>query len=770
MDPRFTEFSDSTDSFNFDDDSFLQPENLANMFKFKDDLPLLDFDSVDPSFLPPDSPDPGFFAQTSSRNSEVDSQDDSDFSGNVLNYINSIIMEENIEQKPSMFHDPLALQETEKSLYDVLGEKYPASPNQPSPLYFNPNVESPDFLFGGSSEQSAGTNTNGTNSIDSQWIVDPGEQKQSVLSYPSGYPFETTLKPTSQLPFDSTRGFSDDSNGLMDSSMSSHLVSNMFSNSESILQFKRGMEEASKFLPKNNQLIIDLDSYKLPPESEERASEVVVKVEEGRDSLPNGSRGRKNHHREDIDLEEERSSKQSAVYMDESELSEMFDRVLLFTGMKVDPVCHNGCNGEEEVQQTEATKTSQQNGQPHGSSGAKTRAKKQGNKNEAVDLRTLLINCAQSVAVDDRRTAKEQLKQIRQHASPFGNGSQRVAHIFANGLEARLAGTGSQIYATLASKRITAAEKLKAYQLYLSAAPFKMISTFFSNKMILDLAMNSTKKKLHIIDFGILYGFQWPILIQYLSALPGGTPELRITGIELPQPGFRPAELVEETGRRLAKYCERFNVRFQYHGIAQKWETIKIEDLSIQSDEVLAVNSLFRFRILPDETVDVDSPRDAVLKLIRKMNPDIFTHSVLNGSHNAPFFVPRFREALFYYSSIFDMFDITMSREGQEGQERINLEREFYGREVMNIIACEGAERVERPETYKHWQVHNMRAGFKMLPLNQELLKKFRGKLKTGGYHTDFVIEEDGQWMLQGWKGRIFCASSCWLSTQCCWH
>ncbi|KAL7173370.1 hypothetical protein ACSBR2_032772 [Camellia fascicularis] len=757
MDPSFTEFSDPTQGFKFNDDSFFptfdQSENLSNMFQFKDDL--VDLNSIDLSFLPPDSPNPGFVAPISSTSSEVDSQDDNDYSNNLLNYINSILMEENMEQKPSMFDDPLALQETEKSLYDVLGS---ASPNELPPLYFNhPNIESPDFLFCSSSEQSTASNISGSNSIDSQCIVDTGEQKLSVQSYTSGYPFETTLKPTLRLSFDSTKSFSDDSNGLIDPSMSSHLVSNIFSNSESILQFNRGMEEAKKFLPKNNPLVIDLDA--LPPESEERASEVVVKVEEGRESSPNGLRGRKNHHREDSDLEEERSSKQSAVYVEsveEAELSALLDKVLLCTEMRSEIAC---CNGDEE-EQSEATKTSQQNGQPHGSSGAKTRAKKQGNKNEVVDLRTLLINCAQSVATDDHRTANEQLKQIRQHASPFGNGSQRVAYIFANGLEARLAGTGSQIYANLASKRITAAEKLKAYQLYLSAAPFKMISTFFSNKMILDLAMNSTKKKLHIIDFGILYGFQWPILIQYLSALPGGAPELRITGIELPQLGFRPAELVEETGHRLAKYCERFNVRFQYHAIAQKWETIKIEDLNIQSDEVLAVNSLFRFRILPDETVDVDSPRDAVLKLIRKMNPDIFTHTIVNGSYNAPFFVTRFREALFYYSSMFDIFDITMPREGQE---RVNLERVLFGREVMNIIACEGAERVERPETYKQWQARTMRAGFKMLPLEQETLNKFRGKVKKAGYHKDFVIDEDGQWMLQGWRGKIFCASSCWV-------
>ncbi|KAL7201681.1 hypothetical protein ACSBR1_033392 [Camellia fascicularis] len=151
----------------------------------------------------------------------------------------------------------------------------------------------------------------------------------------------------------------------------------------------------------------------------------------------------------------------------------------------------------------------------------------------------------ENAVAGDHRTANEQLKQIRQHASPFSDGSQRVAHIFANGLAACLAGTGSQVYAALASKRITATEQLKAYQLYLSACPFMKMSIYCAGKMILNLAMKSTKKRLHIIDFGIQFGFQWPILIQHLSTLPGAAPELRITGIELPQPGFRPAELVE---------------------------------------------------------------------------------------------------------------------------------------------------------------------------------------------------------------------------------
>jgi hypothetical protein len=387
------------------------------------------------------------------------------------------------------------------------------------------------------------------------------------------------------------------------------------------------------------------------------------------------------------------------------------------------------------------------------------RSKKPGKKKETVDLRTLLVLCAQAVSASDNRTANELLKQIRQHSSHLGDASQRLAHYFANALEARMvgAGTGTQIL-YMSQKMFSAADFLKAYQVFISVCPFKKIAHFFANKMILKTAEKA--KTLHIIDFGILYGFQWPILIKFLSKRDGGPPKLRITGIEYPQAGFRPAERIEETGRRLANYCERFNVSFEYKAIPSRhWETIQIKDLNIKSDEVVAVNCLIRFKNLHDETIEVNSPKDAVLKLIRKINPSIFVQSIVNGTYNAPFFSTRFKESLFHYSAIYDMYDTLICCENEW---RLMIEREFVGREIMNVVACEGFERVERPETYKQWQVRNLRAGFRQLPLDKEIMDNFRGKLKAW-YHKDFVFDEDNNWMLQGWKGRILYGSACWV-------
>ncbi|KAI8523755.1 hypothetical protein RHMOL_Rhmol13G0096600 [Rhododendron molle] len=442
----------------------------------------------------------------------------------------------------------------------------------------------------------------------------------------------------------------------------------------------------------------------------------------------------------------------------------MYDKVLLCPGLN--PHLHQDSTPclvhDPDASSAGADRKLQQNqdAPPKRSNvGGRGHVKKDGNKKEVVDLRTLLSQCAQAVSSADTRNAYDLLSRIKQHSSPYGDGNERLAHYFANALEARLAGTGTALYAASKTKRISAADILRAYEVFVKACPFNKMSNRYANNSIATLVQDSPR--LHIIDFGILYGFQWPCLIQKLSMRPSGPPRLRITGIDFPQPGFRPCERIEETGRRLATYCERFGVPFEFEAIAKKWETINLDDLTIESDEVLVVNCMFRLRNVPDEMMAENCPRDTVLNLIKRINPDMFIHGFINGAYNASFFVTRFREALFYFSTLFDMFDATVSHE-DEG--RRCFEKEVWGRDIMNVIACEGTERVERPETYKQWQVRNVRAGFRQLPLNHEILKELR-TMKKLYYNKNFSVDEDGKWMLQGWKGRIMNAVSCWKPT-----
>ncbi|XVF20030.1 hypothetical protein REPUB_Repub11eG0162900 [Reevesia pubescens] len=701
MDTLFQDFPSSMYGFKFDHGSVpvYSNHNLVNGFETSPEQ-IVPY----PPSLPTSPDSPVDSASSSGMNSYGHPLDNIPFANEMLKYINEMLMEEDLEEKTCMLQDCLALQAAEKSFYEVLAHDYPASANPVSPCTGR-NYYNPDYNL-------TQSRSIGSNLVESSGIYSPGEFNSSYVQTS----LIDSLERTSLFP---------------DLQSSETMI-------EPFRHFRREIVEASKSFLNGDKIV-------LAPENNQLSSWPYVP--DGRYQSPSGSRGRKNYQRDQDgdDLEEGRSCKQSALSLEDSEQSEMFDEVLL-------------CKGEnEESPKCSFNGNSQQNGQLKGSiNGGTTRKKKNGKKSEMVDLWSLLTQCAQAVAINDQRTANELQKQISQHSSESGDGTQRLAHYFANALKTRLAGMGAPSYTHLLSNRTSAADILKAYRVYVLACPFKKMSNFYANKRIMEVAENATT--LHIVDFGICYGFQWPCLIQRLSARTGGPPKLRITGIEFPQPGFRPSERVEETGRRLKRYCERFNVPFKYNVIAKKWETIQLEELKIDKDEVVVVNCMYRLKNLPDDTVAPTSARDTVLKLIRSINPELFIHGIASGTYNAPFFVTRFREALFHFSAQFDIFDANVSREDPQ---RMMYEKEVLGRDIMNVVACEGTERVERPETYKQWQARTLRAGFKQVPLDQELMKKVTNMVQSN-YHRDFVVDVDGRWMLQGWKGRVIYALSCW--------
>lgn len=573
------------------------------------------------------------FAISNSLDHDAESEKSSEpFSDMVLDYIKQMLMEEDMGEKYDMLQSHPDLEATEKPFYELIGEKYPPSPDQP-PLYFSSSPESSDF--------------------NQNHFISASQTSSSSVNDEELF---FKILPASQ--------------------------------------FEKGVEEAKKFLPSADRLVVNFGEIdlKFPLEP------------------INSFRRPKNCHRDESIFRESRRNKQSANSYEEPAIpSEVLDDVLLCAGEKFPKVV----KAIREKIYNEASKKSSKRKKP---------------KEEVVDINTLLLHCAQIITNGDNQRANELLRQIRNHSSPHGDASQRLAHYIADGLEARLAGTGSEVYRSLVNKRKTT---------------------------ILDTVQNA--KKVHILDFGIYFGFQWPVFIKMLSCRPGGPPKLRITGIDNPQPGFRPSERIEETGRRLADYADRFGVPFEYRAIAAKFDEVKFEEIAIHEDEMLVVNCLFRMHNLADETAIVDCPRDTVLKAIRKLNPAVFVNVVVNGSYGAPFFMTRFREALYHFSAVFDMLDVTAPRENEQ---RHLLERDMYGRFLINVISCEGLER-NRPETYKQWQVRCLRAGFEQVSLCPEFLKLVKEKVRAY-YHKDFNIDEDGKWILQGWKGRILYGLSAW--------
>lgn len=491
-------------------------------------------------------------------------------------------------------------------------------------------------------------------------------------------------------------------------------------------EYKRGMEEGTKFLPSssNSKLEVDPEATKLlfPFHFNKEANLIKRKLQDGKGKKQANST---------LSLLEERKRKIPMFYIRNLVRDEMFDKVLLWN--RDDYEVLRQCGKKDDKERNEVS----------------------------IHLKALLLQCSQAIAMNEYERAKGLIKEIRKNSSPDGDGAQRMAHIFVSGLDARLAGTGNKLYNQLVRTCSPTRDILNAHSLLQSASPFIRASFYFANTAIIKVAEKAPK--VHVIVFGIDFGFQWPCLIQALSQMKRGAPKLSITAIDIPRPGFSVVEQIEETGRRLEDYARSFGIPFQYNSIlGAKWDSICIEDLSIEQDEVLIVNSLYRFENSGSETDATECSREKVIDIIRKIRPHIFVHGVVNGSFGDPLFVSRFRQVLLHYSAMFDFLDSIVPRENEQRQ---FIEKVIWAHEAVNVIACEGSKRIERPETYKKWHRRNLAVGFEQLPINPATIKRIKDRIREV-FNNDFFVEDDHQWLLLGWKGKIIYALSTWRPEQ----
>jgi GRAS domain family len=496
-------------------------------------------------------------------------------------------------------------------------------------------------------------------------------------------------------------------------------------------EFYRGLEEGMKFLPNLKKMLIDL-----PVDQEQKCDNNSLEFmlgQEKESGVPDRSKVKKSSNDEDLDILEGRYCKIAPLSCEETIRDETFDKVLLYHGENYE---------RKEILSLREIMKLKENSQ---------------NQEGHTDLRALLISCAEVVSTNNKKVASELLKEIRKKASPIGNGAQRFACIIADGLEARLAGAGSVTYRQIVMRPLSTTEFLKAFHMGMRASPVMRVLCHFANKSILNNV--ATASEIHVIDFGIFFGFQWPSLIQALAKREGGPPKLRITGIDFPQPGFRPAERVKETGRMLESYARDFEVPFEYQGIVvSQWESICFDDFSIKEDEVLIINSMCHLSKVKDEPLlGMNSPRNKLLKLILEAKPKVFIHGIFNFSFS-PFFIIRFKKILTKYATFFDMLDTLVPRDNMQRQ---LIERTLYGPPVINLIACEGSDLVFRMETYKQWHMRNLQIGFEQNPVDESIVKECNGIIRNG-YNEGFFIEVDCNWILLGVKGNINYAISLW--------
>ncbi|MCO5588893.1 hypothetical protein L7F22_042854 [Adiantum nelumboides] len=381
-----------------------------------------------------------------------------------------------------------------------------------------------------------------------------------------------------------------------------------------------------------------------------------------------------------------------------------------------------------------------------------------------VDLNHLLLRCANAIGANDTKTAMEVLLKVKQHASPHGDGAQRMAYYFADALEARLAGTGWQVYlGQMRQQRASPKEVLKASWMYMLNSPFAKAFRFFVNQTILGVAKEASV--LHIMEYQFT-GFQYPSLFKALAERPGGPPQVRLIAGNVPHYSMTSSQMeilhnrLEQTGRQLTMCATSFGVPFHFTAWVGMTGAFKMKDYvdpNRGSEEVLVILSVYPLRYINEDLLSPPQKRFNILQTVRSMNPEAFIRGFVTASYNTPFFSRRFRDALYHFESQYDILDTFIERDSED---RLVFESEILGRAVLNLVACEEMHVVEKVEKYNQCYATVRRVGLEQVPLNQRLKDQTQNILKS--WHKNYIVGEDLNFLLMGWKGRMLHALAVW--------
>ncbi|TKY73217.1 DELLA protein GAI [Spatholobus suberectus] len=368
-------------------------------------------------------------------------------------------------------------------------------------------------------------------------------------------------------------------------------------------------------------------------------------------------------------------------------------------------------------------------------------------EDSGIRLVHMLMTCADSVQRGDLPFAGsliENMQGLLAHVNT-NCGIGKVAGYFIDALRRRI--FAQNVFLT------TPYENDVLYHHYYEACPYLKFAHFTANQAILE-AFNG-HDCVHVIDFNLMQGLQWPALIQALALRPGGPPLLRLTGIGPPSPDDR--DTLREIGLRLAELARSVNVRFAFRGVAAwRLEDVKPWMLQVSPREAVAVNSIMQLhRVLGSGPDPVGSGIETVLGWIRSLNPKIVTVVEQEANHNGEGFLERFTEALHYYSTVFD------SMEACPVEPDKALAEMYLQMEICNVVCCEGPARVERHEPLAKWRDRLGKAGLRPLHLGSNAFKQ-ASMLLTLFSAEGYCVEETQGCLTLGWHSRPLIAASAW--------
>ncbi|KAK3011655.1 hypothetical protein RJ639_011329 [Escallonia herrerae] len=345
-----------------------------------------------------------------------------------------------------------------------------------------------------------------------------------------------------------------------------------------------------------------------------------------------------------------------------------------------------------------------------------------------------------------------------------GDSMQRLAARFASALAVRLVRHWPGLFKALNHSGPKRVERDQAWAIFARAFPYLGFTYAIIIRTLIQAMSN--ERVIHVVDLGSGDPKLWIPVLQGFVNGPLGPPHVKITCVNSKK------EVLEKLGTKLVKEAESLDVPFQYNPVNVSLRELTLDMLQLRSGEALAFTFILNLHVLLSEDDRVDAQFGAhknnavkdckkmgeFLAMVRSVSPKVTFLVEQESDHNLNRLVDRFVEGLHYYSAIFDSIDSTFEKLLSE--ERFVLE-EMFGKEIENIVACEGLEREDRHERYKRWSVRFSQAGFKPVSLWYNCMDDAKRLVEACGVDGYKMINEKASLMIC-WHDRPVYAVSAW--------
>ncbi|EOA13036.1 hypothetical protein CARUB_v10026035mg [Capsella rubella] len=390
----------------------------------------------------------------------------------------------------------------------------------------------------------------------------------------------------------------------------------------------------------------------------------------------------------------------------------------------------------------------------------------------SVCSRQTVMEIATAIAEGKTEIASEILASVSQTPNLRRNSEEKLVDFMVTALRHRINNPAESLPSP--ATELYGKEHLLSTQLLYELSPCFKLGFMAANLAILDAAGNNDEGviNLHVIDFDIGEGGQYVHLLHALSTRRNGnsqntkTPVVKITAVTNNSDGFVVGDGGEErlkaVGDLLSQLGDRLGISVSFNVVA----SLRLGDLSRESlgcdpDEPLAVNLAFKLYRVPDESVCTENPRDELLRRVKGLNPRVVTIVEQEMNSNTAPFLGRVSESCACYGALLESVESTVP---SSNTDRGKVE-EGIGRKIVNAVACEGMDRIERCEVFGKWRMRMSMAGFELMASSEKIAESMKSRLSNNNgkrVHSGFTVKEDNGGVCFGWMGRTLAVASAW--------